>query len=550
MASMRTRWAFLLAVGFLGGSLALAPPGARGQGQGDGVPTIDKPLHELPTKAIGRTFATYSPDGKVLAIAGAYTIQLWDPARGEVIRRIQFKGMGWLNALAYSPDGKTLASVSDDNQVRLWNPVNGGIRRQIPVQDIVLDAVSFSPDGKTLAAAARPAGGGKGNIYLFDAATGNELRRFGGGRIWTITVPFSPDGKLLAAGGQGTAVQLWDPATGKEVRRLEGEKAPADGPPFARPPRRLTLVLALAFSPDGKTLASGDNDNKITLWDVGTGRKRVVLSMAPLPALGAFGVCTLAYSPDGKTLASAGGDGVVRLWEAATGKERCRLVGHKAQVWSVAFAPDGKTLASTDANAKARIWDVAVPAPARQGAARQAQQSPLEARLVAGKATYALDLGGKTPEQYRKQIEDGKPTRTFPPSPAVALALEFRNTADHAVTFLIGPDGSEPILRLEGKGAVNVSLGFNVSGRRSRPPMEVKLAPKETYRWPIKSLTSLSFTQEQWQAYWTEPGEYTLTATCHTAVSPAPKGTKDQGNGFGRVVITSAPLKLTVTEKK
>src|SRR5262249_29640497 len=183
--------------------------------------------------------------------------------------------------------------------------------------------------------------------------------RFKHHRFWTVALPFSPEGKLLASGGTGTAVQLWDPATGNEVRRLALPSPPGNrlgGRDFR--PRRLTLVMAVAFSPDGKTLAAGDGEGKVTFWDPATGRKRGELTALPREKLGIFGLCALAYSPDGKTLASAGGGGQVRLWETMTRKERLRLRDHGRKGWSVAFAADGRTLAASGADGYARVWHV------------------------------------------------------------------------------------------------------------------------------------------------------------------------------------------------
>jgi dipeptidyl aminopeptidase/acylaminoacyl peptidase len=162
------------------------------------------------------------------------------------------------------------------------------------------------------------------------------------------SVAFSPDGKTLASGsGDVGTISLLDVATGKEQATLEGR----DG-----------RVTSVAYSPDGKTLASGNWDGTIKLWDVATGKEQATLKGHT------NWVNSVAFSPDGKTLASGGGasiagefkPGEVNLWDVATGKERATLKGHTIVV-SVAFSSDGKTLASGSYDKTIKLWDVAKP---------------------------------------------------------------------------------------------------------------------------------------------------------------------------------------------
>jgi hypothetical protein len=172
----------------------------------------------------------------------------------------------------------------------------------------------------------------------------------------------------------------------------------------------------------------------------------------------------------------------------------------------------------------------------------------VEMRLTAKKTTYALDLGGKTAAEIKKQIGDSDKTGRAPAPPAVDLALEFRNTSDKEVKIWIEGDATQLTLDLKGPGAVNnerkklaVTLDF-------RLPKTITLAPGKSRSLPIKSLAH-GFRNLTAASYWLEPGDYTLTASYKTALWPAPKGSTDAGEGFGIVILTNSPLKLKVQAK-
>ncbi|MBT6156910.1 MAG: protein kinase [Planctomycetaceae bacterium] len=174
-----------------------------------------------------------------------------------------------------------------------------------------------------------------------------DLLTLTGHKYAVSCVAFSPDGKSLASASYDGTVKLWDSETGEEKRTLD-IKLQGDGEAYQ--------VTCVAYSPDGNTLASAGWDGTIRLWDVASGKKNATLK-------GHTGfVWSVAFSPDGKTLATGGGTqyeapGQLRLWDVVTGQQKAALIGHKQLIFSVAFSPDGKSLASSGWSNTTTIWD-------------------------------------------------------------------------------------------------------------------------------------------------------------------------------------------------
>jgi len=192
--------------------------------------------------------------------------------------------------------------------------------------------IALSPDGRMLAS-----GGEDEIVILWNVSTGEKIRTLKGHRGHIKAVLFSPDGRTLASGSKDKAIVLWDPVSGEKIRDIKD--------------RSMDSVLSLAFSPDGKVLAAGTDDEKVILLNPQTGQKIRTLE-GHSDEIGA-----VAFSPDGKTLASGSGDKTIILWDPATGEKRNTLKGHKDTVNSLAFGPDSHVLVSSSSDKSIAFWN-------------------------------------------------------------------------------------------------------------------------------------------------------------------------------------------------
>ncbi len=344
-------------------SLAFSPDGRRIASSGSFDNTISLWDTETGTQTAvlkGHTdvvnSVAFSPDGRTVASASGLeafvsfrtfddTVRLWDAATGK--QTVVLQGhTGSVNKVAFSPDGRIIASGSNDNTIRLWDVTTGTQTALLQGHKSWVESLAFCPDGRTLATV------GSDAIRLWDTVTGKQtavLKRLSESipQGYSSSLAFSPDGRTIAVGGGRTdigdnkTIHLWDVSTKRQTAVLKGH-------------HRL-YIECIAFSPNGHTIAMGarSDDNTIHLWDVATRRQNVVLEGHT------NGVDSVAFSPDGRTLASRSLDKTIRLWDVATGKQTAVLEGHTNGNTSVVFSPDGRTIASGALDKTIRLWDVA-----------------------------------------------------------------------------------------------------------------------------------------------------------------------------------------------
>jgi WD40 repeat protein/serine/threonine protein kinase len=376
------------------GGPKLARLGETGKSKKMPHPPHRGPVHSL----------AFSPDGKLLASAGEdRTIKLWESANGQARGTLQGHTRP-VRVVAFSPDGQTLASGSGDGTVRLWHTGRAAERITLTGHSGKVVALAFTPDGQTLASAGdSPIPGRKqgiGEIKLWDVATGQPRATFQrpSGDVRALT--YVAAGRQLAVAGAGPNVDLWDARWTQECLALHLHAEP---------------VNALAFSPDGTALASAGRDKVVKLLDPRTGQVRLTL------AGHSAAVLATAFAPAEAALATGSADGTARLWDANSGQVRFTLEGHSDAVGAVAFSPDGTMLATGGADHTVRLWEV------RTGKERQVLKGHTD-----GVAALAFAPDGQT---LASGGRDGKVRLWHPSSGGVLAVLEAHPDAVLAAAF-------------------------------------------------------------------------------------------------------------------
>jgi WD40 repeat protein len=351
---------------------------------------------------------SFSPDGLILASCGQ-NLTIWKTQTHEVIREFELKIRGWLTTLAFSPDGKTLAVGSQDGIIRFWDTVDWKKIRQVQAHAQGVHSLAFSPNGRFLASA-----GEDGLLSLRNAATGKEVHSLcKRGPRGCSRLAFSPDSKLVAwTWGAEGAIRLFEVATGSEVRQFKVFRYG---------------IASVAFSPDGKTLASA-SESTVRLWNVETAKVILPFLHPQTP------IASLDFCANDKILAGVPWGTTIYCWDSITGKVLHPLGGHSAWLCFAAASPDGQTLFSGDRDGFLRRWDVA------KGKEVHCFRVNKECAPMAvspdGKMLAAPHTGQQAGRLY--DMESGKEVGRF----------------GSAINVLFLPDGKGLILHVPGQGLV------------------------------------------------------------------------------------------------
>ncbi len=272
----------------------------------------------------------FSPDGKCLASGGLGAVRIYDTASWRELSFVNAGGYFDALSIQFSPDGRLLAAGGSDNTIKIWSAVDATEITSLEGHSAPVQSIDFSPDGSLLASA-----GKDGYLKIWDARVFSSVEVILDAVSPVHCTAFSPDGKMIAAGYKDGHVRVWDTVEWKKTSDFAVSSS---------------VVRSVRFSPDNRTLVSGGDDKRIALCEL---REHV-----PVKYLSARGrVCSISFSPDGRYIAAGADDKLIYVWETAGWSLMQMFKAHAECVKSISFSPNGEYLSSAGNDTDVKVWD-------------------------------------------------------------------------------------------------------------------------------------------------------------------------------------------------